>query len=206
MPRHLLSLAVVSCLLPGCNRSALTCPPGASLVGGTPPAAYEAYCQEETAEGSMQKHGPYRKWFPSGQIAEDLMYEHNKRSGTCTEWREDGSKRQAQMRDDRPLSLKSYYPGGGLKFAGKDIDNDNSHSVAFREDGTKCLECDRNPEANAHGSSCTLFDRAGTALGTKTQKPPSDVFWNGKLVREEADYPNNIFPIMKECMAIVNDI
>ena len=46
----------------------LDCPDGSEQVGAHPPDGIESWCQRELADGSIQRHGPARQWYRSGQI------------------------------------------------------------------------------------------------------------------------------------------
>lgn len=71
------------------------CPEAGERVGGTPPAAFERWCQVEDADGSFVRHGPYRRWHQNGRKAEDVTYRRGKRVGLGRYWTTGGERRSA---------------------------------------------------------------------------------------------------------------
>jgi hypothetical protein len=60
------------------------CPFGAEQVGKHPPDGTEEWCQEKNEAGSYIRHGHYREWYPSGQLAQEGDYEHGAKAGHWT--------------------------------------------------------------------------------------------------------------------------
>ncbi len=89
--RRILLLAAFA-VLASCKKS--PCPDDAVVVGAAPPDGLSQWCQRTNGEGSVIRHGRYRKWYPSGQIAEDVIYVNGEMDGRATRWTEDGKKEE----------------------------------------------------------------------------------------------------------------
>jgi antitoxin component YwqK of YwqJK toxin-antitoxin module len=62
------------------------CPEGAMFIGGPGPAGV-AYCEREDG----RYHGPYTRWFASGDLSEEGTYVDGKRDGVWTWWYTSGA-------------------------------------------------------------------------------------------------------------------
>lgn len=59
-----------------------SCPDGSSLLGAAPPKGEELKCVN--SEGKLD--GPYRHWYPNGQLMESLNYKQGKQHGEQRAW------------------------------------------------------------------------------------------------------------------------
>jgi hypothetical protein len=59
----------------------LNCPKGTTPNGERTPEVSEAWC-ETTRGGRVVLHGPYRAWWPNGQLGTDGQYRYDKPVGT----------------------------------------------------------------------------------------------------------------------------
>lgn len=58
------------------------CPPGTLPVGGVPPAAYEQKCVLPDGKA----HGPWRTWYPNGQLMTETPMDHGREHGEIRAW------------------------------------------------------------------------------------------------------------------------
>ena len=72
----------------------LKCPIGATVKGERTPEGSEAW-YEAVYEGKAVLHGPYRAWWPNGQLGTDGQYQYGKPVGVWKGWYADG-KRQGE--------------------------------------------------------------------------------------------------------------
>ena len=99
MPRYFLAAtaAVVLALVTGCS----PCPSGTEKKGGKPEDGV-LECLEPI-EGGTRLHGPYKRWHPGGQLAEEGTYEHGEKKGVWKTWWDNGN-----------LEKEAHYQAGSL--------------------------------------------------------------------------------------------
>ncbi len=66
------------------------CGPDAAPRGGSPPAAFEQWCERSGENGEAQLHGTYRAWHDSGSLKAEVRFEDDAASGVGRFWDSDG--------------------------------------------------------------------------------------------------------------------
>ena len=64
----------------------IDCPKGTTRNGETTPEASEAWCEDT----NHRMHGPYRAWWPNGNLGTEGQYEHGVATGKWRGWYESG--------------------------------------------------------------------------------------------------------------------
>lgn len=59
-----------------------TCPEKSVLTGAEPPLGFELYCKKSDGEF----HGPYKKWYESGQLMLEQNYKNGAEHGEQKSW------------------------------------------------------------------------------------------------------------------------
>jgi antitoxin component YwqK of YwqJK toxin-antitoxin module len=68
----------------------INCPPGTIPNGETTPEVSESWCELESNRGIL--HGPYRAWYPNGNLGTSEMYDHGKLTGPAVYFWDNGEK------------------------------------------------------------------------------------------------------------------
>jgi len=90
------ALALIPVLMASCSgcRSgpqALVCPPGASEHANPPPDKQERWCAKD--DGSLERNGPYERYWPTGKLREQGSFDAGVRSGQWVAYDEGGKVR-----------------------------------------------------------------------------------------------------------------
>jgi len=77
----------------------LNCPMGTTPEGERTPEVSEAWC-ETIHEGKAVLHGPYRAWWPNGQLGTVGQYHYGKPVGVWRGWYADGKRQGEESFED----------------------------------------------------------------------------------------------------------
>ena len=115
------NIGIVAIMATGCvsKEANLKCPDGTTEFGGAPPVGNRKYCgyKNSAVVGGVSKHGPWRFWWPNGQLESDGKYAKNKKHGLFTGWYSNGVKvRQGTYRNNDKVGIwKTWRRDGTLK-------------------------------------------------------------------------------------------
>ena len=78
-------LALLVLLTSGCASTVRPCPGDARQVGVPPPEGTEQGCTRLDRKGQAQRHGPWRQWYPGGELRRSGHYRYGKQCGPWIE-------------------------------------------------------------------------------------------------------------------------
>ena len=94
----------------------LTCPAGTTPKGERTPEVSEAWC-EALHEGKVVLHGPYRAWWPNGQLRTDGRYHYGRPVGVWKGWYVDGKRQGEESFEDGRRIGGRYWNENGKQVA-----------------------------------------------------------------------------------------
>jgi len=90
----------------------LDCPKGTTPNGERTPEASEAWC-ETPHKGTVVLHGPYRAWWPNGQLGTEGQYRYDKAVGLWKGWHPNGKLQGEESFADGRLVKGRYWDQNG---------------------------------------------------------------------------------------------
>ena len=106
-------LVVVPAVVDG---QSLTCPAATTPKGERTPEVSEAWC-EALHEGKVVLHGPYRAWWPNGQLGTDGRYHYGRPVGVWKGWYVDGKRQGEESFEDGRRIGGGYWNENGKQVA-----------------------------------------------------------------------------------------
>ena len=100
------------------------CPDGSEPAGAPPPAGFEAWCQKRLADGSLVKHGPWRRWWDNGAPAAEGDYSNGQKIGMWILWSRAGTKtEEGAYEGDAAHGHWTFWHANGRKKAEGDYEH-----------------------------------------------------------------------------------
>jgi len=119
--------------------SPIQCPPGTVTHGFAPPTGIRQYC---TNDGAV-KHGPWRFYFPNGQLQREGYYSNGRKSGRFTSWHTSGVKTSEGIyKKDRKFGIwREWTPAGHLRMETPYVESEiHGYRYFFYSNGNKSAE------------------------------------------------------------------
>lgn len=117
----------------------IECPTGTKVNGFGPPNGIRQYC----TTASTVKHGPWRFYFPNGQLQREGYYANGRKSGRFASWHTSGVKTSEGIyKNDRKFGVwRAWTPNGELRMETPYVESEiHGYRYFFYRNGNKSAE------------------------------------------------------------------